>query len=46
MSLGRSPVNVSEDIGNVTVCVSLSAAENTERSISVNITTKAHTAHG
>ena len=46
MSFGSSGVNVSEDIGNATVCVTLTASVNTERPLSLNVNTEANTAIG
>jgi len=46
VSLITTPVNVSEDVGNSTVCVNLTASANTERSLEVYINTEANTAMG
>jgi len=46
VTLANSPVNTSEDVGNMTVCVSLIAAANTERSVDLYIDTEAYTATG
>jgi len=46
VSLGSLPVNVSEDVGNTTVCVTLTTSANTERSLDLYINTEDNTAVG
>ena len=46
VSLGSSSANVSENVGNITVCVTLTASANTERQFTVLLNTESGTATG
>jgi len=46
VSLQSEPASVSEDVGNTSVCVTLTTSANTERSLDVYINTVGNTAIG